>query len=413
MSDLHGPSARAKRTALRLLARSATCVPHWWLHPCRPEKWREVLVYQGGGLGDLLRIFPVLEVLRETRPTARITLLAELAAPFETLFPSPDLVDAVVRMDLTSAEASPWRKLRLALRLRRQRFDAVIAGNRGIGMLENALFCAAVGGRDRIGFTAAGAGFPFTTPVPFRSDRPIAAQNLDLLRAAGLRVADRVPQVRVSSTDREWARGLLGSKGGPLIAVHPFAQCEARFRVWPAERYAALVTALVTRLRARVLLLGGPTDRLARRVSPGLHPGDVVDIVGITSLGQTAALLEAADLFVGNDSGLLHLALAVRRPAVGIFGSTAPEQVVGSDADCTAVRIPIALPCQPCYRHQPFFEIKCDHVNCLRTLSVEAVLAAVEHRLNLLATPTLRKTSEGRVYAKVACSATPRDLKGL
>src|SRR2546425_451950 len=105
---LHGPRARAKRAALRLLARAMTRVPRWWIRPCRPETWRRILVYQGGGLGDLLRVFPVLETLREELPLAHITLVAELAAPFETLFPTTDLVDAGLRIDLARAQATPF-----------------------------------------------------------------------------------------------------------------------------------------------------------------------------------------------------------------------------------------------------------------------------------------------------------------
>jgi ADP-heptose:LPS heptosyltransferase len=246
-------------------------------------------------------------------------------------------------------------------------------------MLETALLCAAIGGRDRLGFTAVGAGFPFTASVPFISDRSILVQNLDLLRAAGLHVVTRAPRVRVAPEDRAFARELLGPGDGPVIALHPFARREARFRAWPLGRYAELITALSLRTRARFLLVGATEDRPGPEYMRGLPAGRVLDAVGTTSLGQTAALLEAATLFVGNDSGLLHLALAVGQPAVGIFGSTPPEQVVGPDADCVPVRT--ALPCQPCYRHQPFFEIECDHISCLRTLQVEAVLAVVERRL--------------------------------
>ena len=249
-------------------------------------------------------------------------------------------------------------------------------------MLENALFCAAVGGQDRIGFTAAGAGFPFTLSVPFATDRPIATQNLDLLRAAGLQVASRRVRVRVASEDREWARSFLGWRGGALIAVHPFAHREGRFRAWPLEHYAALTTALSSWEGVRILLLGGSADRYILRSLKNARPGRVLDAVGRTSLGQTAALLEAADLFVGNDSGLLHLALALGRPAVGIFGSTSPDQVIGLDADCVPVCTAVELPCLPCYRHQPFFEIKCAHISCLRTLPVERVLGAIMQRLS-------------------------------
>jgi ADP-heptose:LPS heptosyltransferase len=104
-----------------------------------------------------------------------------------------------------------------------------------------------------------------------------------------------------------------------------------------------------------------------------------MDLAGTTRLDQAAALISGCDVFVGNDSGLIHFALSAGVPVVGVFGATPAAQVLHTSRE--AVAVTAGVPCQPCYRHQPLFDYRCDYqFRCLRQLTVTAVLTEVLRR---------------------------------
>jgi heptosyltransferase II len=150
-------------------------------------------------------------------------------------------------------------------------------------------------------------------------------------------------------------------------------------KTWPAARMAELLRLVVERDGRRVLLLG---DALAAafvaqlRARAGVAwrhevaggPG-VVDLVGRTSLHEAVALLRAGEVFVGNDSGLMHLAAGLGRPTVGLFGSSSPEWTAPR-GPWVEVLAATGFPCRPCFRktcNQPRF--------CLDTIAAAEVVA--------------------------------------
>ena len=93
------------------------------------------------------------------------------------------------------------------------------------------------------------------------------------------------------------------------------------------------------------------------------------------SIREVAAIIKNLDLFISNDSGLMHLSAAVNTLTLGIFGPTNPRQVV-SDWE-NFVPVYKQLPCWPCYYHQPFFRPKCKIPLCLREISIADVIDAI------------------------------------
>ncbi len=134
-------------------------------------------------------------------------------------------------------------------------------------------------------------------------------------------------------------------------------------KVWPAERFSELARALTAPNGllpgARIVLLGGPGEKAI--VSPlfrmlSSHSADVLDLAGILSLPEAAALLRLASLFVGNDSGLMHLSAAAGAPTLGLFGPTPADEYAPVGRAARAVVAPDGT---------------------MSGLTVEAVLAAV------------------------------------
>ncbi len=130
-------------------------------------------------------------------------------------------------------------------------------------------------------------------------------------------------------------------EGAPILALAPAAS--SQFKTWPAERFAELAAALTgpggVMAGARIALFGGPGDAaISRAAAVGLAPDRVFDLTGRLDLPAVGACLKRARLFVGNDSGLMHMAAAAGAPTIGLFGPT-DERLYGPwGAACRAVR---------------------------------------------------------------------------
>jgi heptosyltransferase-3 len=131
-----------------------------------------------------------------------------------------------------------------------------------------------------------------------------------------------LPVAWIAEADRSHVRGLLPGDR-PIIALAPTANWQPK--VWPAERFAAAFHALATSAvpGAIPVVLGGPGEAERAMAAPLLAalPG-AIDLVGTLSLPEVAAVLQTAALFIGNDSGLMHLSAATGAPTVGLFGPT-------------------------------------------------------------------------------------------
>ena len=322
-------------------------------------------------IGDTVLATPALAALRRFLPQARLdVLLEDWVAPI--LAGSPD-VDRL----LTLPRRSLIARLRLLPALRAARYDVAFDLHGGSTAT---LLTFASGARERIGY----ARYQYARLLTRRA--PPSAQlwgqdalhsveeQLALLGSVGVPVSDR-PATRVplapaaveSMTARLKADGL--APDSPMALLHPMAAFESKR--WSLEGFAAVAAQLHGRGLAVVALVA-PREQgtLARlRAAAGVPVTGCADL----SLPEVAALAARARVFVGNDSGIAHIAAAVRAPVVVIFGSsnvthwrpwsTAPAEVVRQ-----------AVPCAPCPGYtcrepRPF--------GCIKGVSVEQVLGAI------------------------------------
>ena len=133
--------------------------------------------------------------------------------------------------------------------------------------------------------------------------------------------APPLPVAWTGQADRALAASLLPD-GPPIVGLGPTANWDGK--IWPPERFAALAETMRHRLPgARVAVFGGPGSAERGMAAPVLAsvPG-AVDLVGRLDVPQAAACLVRCSLFVGNDSGLMHLAAAAGTPTLGLFGPT-------------------------------------------------------------------------------------------
>ncbi|MCK4409017.1 MAG: glycosyltransferase family 9 protein [Candidatus Eisenbacteria sp.] len=179
---------------------------------------------------------------------------------------------------------------------------------------------------------------------PFRARKLLVRRYLDALGSIGMDAPTRAPRLYVSEADVDAGREFLRRSGvgrEPFVAVVPGSVWATKR--WPSTGYARLVAGLVSDLGLRVVLLGAPGERelcgdVAREAGAG-----VTNAAGEMTLGETAAVIAKGSLFIGNDSGPTHMAMALGVPSVALFGPTDPGQfdfrghsLVYRDLECSA-----------------------------------------------------------------------------
>ena len=274
------------------------------------------------------------------------------------------------------------KKVAMIRSLRRQRFDVIIDPSRGEGFIENDVRSFLVGAPVRVGFYKSGAGFLHTHAVEFSDSENLVEQNLKLLDQIGIRSPTREFAMHVPDDAVRSASALAGSGAAAFtIAIHPGAKEPTRR--WPATSYAELAERILTHGGTRIIVLGEAAERAAfGEVFASFDPSRLLDCIGRTSLLEAAALIGSAGLFIGNDSSLLHVAIALRTPSLALFGPTSAKQLLPADPhfqsldSCRWIREQgRAL---PCYMHQPIFiRPPCAARPCITGLTVDEAWSAV------------------------------------
>jgi len=335
-----------------------------------PAKGR-ILVRLPNFLGDVLFCTPSLAALRRRRPGLSLTALVKpgVKAVVEAM---PFFEEVRVLRG-----TGPSQTLAEARALRREAFDGALVFPKGF---REALLPALARIPVRAGL-ATDRRSPFLThPVPFgRAEWHLhhVEQFARVLGPLGVCLEGEGLFFPVSGEDRRKAEELLGAHGvaRPYVVLHPGASKPAR--AWREERFAAVAEGLRLRRGVSVVLTGTEGEgELCRRIASAV-PG-ATDLSGRTPVGVLAALIEGAALFLGNDSGPMHIAAAVGTPVAAVFGPGAPHKTRPWLPPEKHRCLWAALPCSPC--RQAFWK-ECrpspaGKPPCLEALSAEAVLRA-------------------------------------
>jgi heptosyltransferase II len=215
------------------------------------------------------------------------------------------------------------RNLALIRELRGRRFDAAFLVNRS---LHSAI--VALGARIpcRVGFDTEHRGALLTRRVRYDWSKPERECILDLLRAEGIAPTAELPELWVSEDERAEASRRLSEAGIDLsrllVGVQPGAH-DPEVREWGAQRFAEALDALAGTIGAQFVLLGGKDERgVSEEVASLAHLARPVVLTGETGLREALAVISHCGLWIGNDGGLLHAAVALGPATVGIFGHT-------------------------------------------------------------------------------------------
>ena len=340
-------------------------------------------------IGDVVLTTPAVAALRRQYPHAHITYVVEPAgAPIVAGNPH---LDEVVVAPRRGGIAGMLADVRLGWRLRRARYDLAIDFHGGP---RASLLTLMSGAPRRIGYDVAGRRWMYTDVVgrPRELRRRHSVENQwDLIKAldvaaptpAGNPVEMPVDRAASASVDQRLAAAGVTSDED-LAVIHVSAS--SPFRRWPLPSFVDTVAALASRAGRRVIVTSGPSERGAatgiidgaRAKLPAVDRHRVL-ACGDFSLGELRALLERSALFIGGDSGPLHIAATTRTPVVALFGPTLPERSLPwRDPSIGAIAVDAGpLPCRPCHQRQ------CvpGDFRCLTLISPNMVVAAAEKLL--------------------------------
>jgi heptosyltransferase-2 len=324
----------------------------------------KVLVVGPAWVGDMVMAQALFRRLKKRAPAPVLGVAAPRStAPLLERMPEVDRVHA---LDAGHGEFALGARWRLGRELASEGYDEAIVIPRSL-KAALAPFLAGVprrrGARGEWRF-----GLLNDMPAGAREGRTVDA-FLALDGGTGATLAeDEAPQLAASPAAGRALAELFGiDLGRPLIALCPGAEYGPAKR-WPAEHFAALAQDLIAG-GAEVALLGGPRDRDAAASAAAV--AGVRDLTGATRLGEAIDLLALARAVVTNDSGLMHVAAALGRPLVALFGSSSPARTPPL-SPCAEI-LALDLDCRPCFaRVCPL-----GHTNCLVGLEPARVAAAV------------------------------------
>lgn len=359
-------------------------------------------------IGDVVFTTPALAALRAHYPAAHVTYLVEPpAAPVVTAHPHIDEVIVAPARSSGRRWKGLWAEYLLINRLRQRRFDLVIDFHGGP---RASLIAWLTGAPDRVGYDVAGRRWLYTRvvhrPRTLRARHSVENQ-WDLLTALGVEPPDRIRHAvtmaldpaAAAEVDRRLQRSGVQSNSR-LIVIHVSAGNP--FRRWPLASFASVVATLARDDdRHRVIVTAGPSERDAAaqvidsaRASLGQPLSHRVLHCGEFSLTELRVLVERAALYIGGDSGPMHIASTSRVPMVSLYGPTLParsEPWRNPIWPAEAVDVP-NLSCRPCDQRVCLP----GDFRCLTSISPEAVVAAGRRALEAgrgqnagVATPTV------------------------
>ncbi|HEX6793474.1 MAG TPA: glycosyltransferase family 9 protein [Casimicrobiaceae bacterium] len=371
----------------------------------RRDTPRRIALFRALQLGDLLCAVPALRAVRNSFQDAEITLIGlPWAAQFVRRFAR--LVDRFVEFPgfpgLPEREPDIRALPRFLAEAQAARYDLAIQMH-GRGDLTNSIV-AALGARVTAGFCPPGGDCPDPLRfLPWPSSgteihRCIALTDFLGLARAGDRLEFPFEDDEIAQGDALLSRHGLASRR--FVCVHPGARLYTRR--WPAEYFAAVAQDVVRRGFAVVLTGSSEEALITRRIARALPAGSFVDLAGHTKLGVFAAMLRHARLLVANDTGVSHVAAALRVPSIVVCCGADPHRFAPLDHVLHEV-LHHAVPCRPCaHVHCPIGH------PCAQKLSPERVIARVDARLSRRRVAPLRFPALRPAALRDGVSAPPQ-----
>jgi heptosyltransferase II len=339
----------------------------------------KILIRATNWVGDAIMALPALRTVRGRFPEAEIAIVAR---PYVAdIYRHQDVADRLIPYDASGLHAGLRGREHLAAELREQKFDVAL-------LLQNAFDAAWLAWRadipERIGYARDGRSLLLTRAIRVPKPGEIPAHEkfyyLELLRRVGWvdsLTEENFIRLGVTAEKLAHAEQVFAEAGVRPKSLRVAVGAGASYgsaKCWPPTRFAALANRLQAESGADIILFGTVAETAVSNAIASEMRRPPIDLTGKTAVADLPALFSQCQLFVGNDSGAMHIAAAVGLPVVAVFGPTDPLGTAPVTPRCTIVQDKPY--CSPCFLRR----CPTDH-RCMTRVTPEAVVAAATHWL--------------------------------
>jgi len=343
--------------------------------------YKKILVIQLWGIGETILVLPSIEGLRKKYPKAEIEVLA--TSRNRDVFFHNKNIDKIIILKI-----NPFSILNFILR-KMNKYDLVIDMEEYLNVSAVISFFA---GRQRIGYAHDSRSKLYTNQVRYNDKQHAAQTFLDLVRKVNVKYgANKLPKLNYSKSDINVVNRFLINNGIKsndfLVCVAPGAAESAKSRMWPYDRYAELCDEIIAKYNSKIIFIGIPEENdLVKSIQEKMeNQGKIVNVAGQINLNQLFYLMTKCKLFVGNDSGPMHVAAAQGIKTLGLFGPNLPVRFGPYGKGNIGLYKGYNCEFSPCINVHKGQVPDClytrnsnDYQKCMKNISVDDVLKEVE-----------------------------------
>ena len=373
-------------------------------------EYQNILIIKMSSVGDVLHALPTAAAIRDRFPAARISWLVH--PQFAAFVPEPPIIDEIIYFDKVAFKKMSWSEKwhfvkEFRAQLHAKHFDLVIDLQ---GLFKSGAVAFLTGCANKIGYCEMREGSNLVSepivgehaedhvieryldvarylgaevrgvhfPLPDLSQE--RSQIRAMLTAAGIKLVQQQKDIFghiVRGKSRKATFPVLNAQGGLVPSPYVVLAIGARWETkkWPQEHFAKLGRMLIDDGYA-VVLLGGKEDIRCGEIVRELanFPKEMLDLTGKTTLRQAAALIDDSVFYVSADTGPLHIATALKKPLVALYGPTKPNRT-GPYGDRWATVIVSPMECRGCLKKQ------CNNWHCMYKITPEYVYDIIKKKM--------------------------------
>ena len=347
---------------------------------------QKFLILRLSAVGDVIRTLPAVKTLKEYFPSSTITWIVE--EPSRAFVESQHEIDEVILFprkrwtqgmkSLTEIWGTVGEMWKFIKDLRKRKFDAVFDFH---GILKSGVLSFLSGSPRRIGYDRRSTkewNFLFSNVKVELPEERISRfeRNLALLKGMALEAKELKCGLHIPPDDRDYVASFFKASSTilrrPLIAIHPGTSAKALFKRWMPDQYAQLADQLVEELNATVLFTWGDGELgWVEGIRKGMKKPSLL-APQTKSLTQLGEVYRHCDLYIGGDTGPMHVASLMGIPVVVIYGPTDPTE---NEPIGNHVKVRKEVGCNPCH------EYSCKKLSCVKAISADEVFRATREFL--------------------------------
>jgi heptosyltransferase II len=345
------------------------------------KKIDKILVLQFWGIGETILILPALEALRQKFPNAKIDVLATIRN--KDVFFENKNIDNLRLIDI-----NPYSALRFIFK-NVKKYHLVIDMEEYLNISSIIAFFV---GKNSVGYSHGPRSRLYNKRVGYNDKQHAAQSFLDLIRALGAEYETKsLLSLRYSDNDKKAVDKLLKNSGikkeEKFVCVAPGAAESAKCRIWPIGRYAVLCEEIIYNHKTKIIFSGAQNEiELIGLIQNKMkNKENTINAAGHLSLNQVFYLISRCKLFIGNDSGPMHIAAAMGTKTLGLFGPNLPKRFGPYGKGNIGLYKGYNCEFSPCINVHKGQVPDClypkesnDYQKCMKNIGVEDVLKEVE-----------------------------------